>query len=598
MIMRWINRLGTAAILLGIVAGPPLLAGFWLTRHPWRSPTRAAILAWLEQPLTAETIVAGCVGAAVLGWLLLVGHLIRRGLASVAVAWRRMRRMPLPTPAQMTASSMAGVAALTLPTTASATPSLPVVDAPHDAAASDGVELPGGSWVPYPLVAAVAATSTLIWTNRRRRYRPGTPGPHGHLDDPDLQPLPPAAQALTVTPPPSTLPDLAPLAGGMLALTGPGAASAARGLLITAALASTTHGDDPTYRVWASADSLVTLLPHTDPRLLSTIGIDVSHTPPATDSVGTVLVLGSHPTAATRWHVTADGTATTSTTTGPQRVCVLDQQAATDLVDLVLLLRDNPATPQQRHQRRPTTGTKDPSPPPPGMLTLIGDCQLTVDQQPVRLRRSAGLQILAYLAVHPDGADAAHLTRTCWPGSQPATTTQRLHTTLSDLRKQLQPLLGADPILRRDQTYQLNPDAIDTDLRAWRNAVTTASSAIGTETLLRACRMVADLYTGDIAAGHHWPWIITAREAHRREAVDAYAVLADHAPPAAALSLLQQAAIIDPHNDDIRQRAESILQRVPEHHQPSDTATDPRRRKAWLSVPEERLSSDVRRLPD
>jgi DNA-binding SARP family transcriptional activator len=579
MIMRWINRIGTAAILLGIVAGPPLLAGFWLTRHPWQTPTRAAILAWLEQPLTAETIVAGCVGAAVLGWLLLVGHLIRRGLASVAVSWRRMRRMPLPTPAQMTASSMAGVAALTLPTTASEATSLPVADAPHDAAdvaaaGGGGVDLPGGSWIPYPLVAAVAATSTLIWTNRRRRYRPGTPGPHGHLDDPDLQPLPPTAQALTVTPPPSTLPDLVPLPGGVLALTGPGAASAARGLLITAALASTTHGDDPTYRVRMDADNLVTLLPHTDPRLLPNIGIDVSPTPPATDPIGTVLILGSHPTAMTRWHVTADGTATTSTATGPQRVCVLDQQAATDLINLVLLLRNNPATPQQRHQRRPTTGTADRSPPPPGLLTLIGDCLLAVDQKPVRLRRSAGLQILAYLAVHPDGADAAHLARTCWPGAHPATTTQRLHTTLSDLRKQLQPLLGAEPILRRDQTYQLNPDAIDTDLRAWRNAVTTASSAIGTETLLHACRTIADLYTGDIAAGHHWPWITTAREAHRREAIDAYTLLADHASPTAALSLLQQAATIDPHNDDIRQRAELVLQNVPEDHQPSEPSRE------------------------
>jgi hypothetical protein len=557
--------MGTAAILLGIVAGPPLLAGFWLTRHPWPAPTLAGILAWLDQPLTAETIVAGCVGTAVLGWFLMVGYLARRGLARIAVVWRRMRRMPLPTPAQMTASSMAGVAAFTLPTTTAPTaPSPAIADAPHDAAdilATDGVDLPGGSWIPYPLAAVAAATSTLVWTHRRRRYRPGTPGPQGHLDDPDLQPLPPTAHALTVTPPPSTLPDLPPLPGGVLALTGPGAASAARGLLVTAALASATHGDNPTYRVRVNADSLTTLLPHTDPRRLPTIGIDLSPTPPAADTTGTVLVIGIHPTATTRWHVTVDGT-TTSTATDPQRICVLDQQAATDLINLVLLLRDNPATTQQR---RPTTGTADrrpppPGPPPPRLLILIGDCRLTVDEQPVRLRRSAGLQILAYLAVHPDGADAAHLARACWPGAHPANTPQRLHTTLSDLRKQLQPLLGAEPILRRDQTYQLNPNAIDTDLRAWRNAVTTAGSAIGTETLLRACRTVTDLYTGDIAAGHHWPWISTAREAHRREAIDAYTVLADHAPPAAALSLLQQAASIDPHNDDIRQRAESVLQ--------------------------------------
>jgi DNA-binding SARP family transcriptional activator len=53
-----------------------------------------------------------------------------------------------------------------------------------------------------------------------------------------------------------------------------------------------------------------------------------------------------------------------------------------------------------------------------------------------------------------------------WPGLPPGTITGRLHTTLSDLRKQLHPLLGGDPITRHGDRYHLNHAVIDSDLAA------------------------------------------------------------------------------------------------------------------------------------
>ena len=133
-----------------------------------------------------------------------------------------------------------------------------------------GIELPGGGWVAAPLAAAVAAAAALVWIQRRRRYRPRSPGTV-ERDDADLVPLPRTVAALhqarpaptiendaedefvddmhhlepqvreaaAVTPAsfgvqagrPLRLPDLPALGVG---LTGPGAHDAARGVLAAA----------------------------------------------------------------------------------------------------------------------------------------------------------------------------------------------------------------------------------------------------------------------------------------------------------------------------------------------------------------------------
>jgi DNA-binding SARP family transcriptional activator len=147
------------------------------------------------------------------------------------------------------------------------------------------------------------------------------------------------------------------------------------------------------------------------------------------------------------------------------------------------------------------------------------------------VRRSAGLQILAFLALHPDGATTTELTRAVWPGLPPHTITNRLHTTLSDLRKQLHPLLGDDPISRHDDRYHLNHAAIDTDLAAVRAATSAVTHAATAGQRRAACQTLVDAYRGDLAAGHPWPWLQPLREALRRDVLDAYQHLAATATP-------------------------------------------------------------------
>ena len=613
--MRWMNRLATALTALTVIAGPPLLAAAWLQRHPWHTPTRAEIQTWAEQPLTAGTIIAGCVGVAGLGWLLLVAYLTHRTVAEVRRQLWRARHLPMPTPAQLTASSMAGVAAFTFPAipTSHHHPAPAAADTPrpsdpagtdtsHQAPApSAGVALPGGGWIPYRTAAAITALAAATWLHRRRHYRPDPRHPRDHRTDPDLQPLPGTVHTITTalaaadtTEPAATTP-LAPdgLPHGILRLTGPGATAAGRGLLVTAAL--TAPGGTSTPRIRIHPDDLPTLLPGTDIADLSAAvlapatgsgqsiqpvsaqdqddtadRLPRSADPPTPsdplDDAGTVIVLGDHPRATNVWHVSADGIATGTGLTEPRRLCTLDPRAATDLLTLTRTSHaPAPATEVPRNAGDAVPSTADPAYATAAHLTLLGGCELTISGTPVRLRRTAALQILAYLAVHPDGATRAELTRAVWPHLPAATIAGRLHTTLTDLRTQLHPLLGDEPVTRHEDRYRLNTHAISTDLRPWTAAVDALTHAVGTRAQQNACRSILELYRGHLAEGRTWPWLIAAREQIRRTVIDACSTLAEHAGPDEALTWLQRAITVDPYNEPLHQQAADLLHAAGDH---------------------------------
>ncbi|MEV4515591.1 bacterial transcriptional activator domain-containing protein [Dactylosporangium sp. NPDC049525] len=137
--------------------------------------------------------------------------------------------------------------------------------ASHSVLTVMGVEVPGG-WLPVPVTAAVTAAATLMWAQRRHRYLPQPPA-GWRRDDEDLAPLPalvdriarltraameadadraamtsgdddgPVPDAATVWPVEAILP-----AAGV-ALVGPGAVDAARGLLAAVTIGHTVHAE-------------------------------------------------------------------------------------------------------------------------------------------------------------------------------------------------------------------------------------------------------------------------------------------------------------------------------------------------------------------
>jgi DNA-binding SARP family transcriptional activator len=589
--MRWMNRLATALIVLAIAAGPPLFAVLWLREHLEPTPNLTSIQEWLQRPRTATDLVYATMFAGFLLWLLMIVHVVRRVAA-------RLRRIPMPTPAQVTVSSMAGVAALTLPSTTfdqeasehSTTTSTPPADPNRHITNTPtstpptvpGIALPGGGWVPSHTAAAVAALTTAIWLNRRRSYHPDPMRIATHHSDPDLASLPPAthaiasAQASQPKPADAEMPEHLP--SGVLRLYGPGAAAAARGLALTTALA---HTAAPTPAGLAiQGQHRKSVLPGVDDADLADIGITLlpatsdtdlgSDTPSHTAPPGTtVLVIDDTGTEGTSWYVTTDGSVTGTGITAPRRLCVLDSQTAADLLRLALLHRRKaPAVPSPRtHVEEPRPHHRG-GPSRPGRLDLLGDCRLTVNGEPVRLRRTAGLQVLAYLAVHLGGATRAELITAIWPNLPPSSIAQRLHTTLSDLRGQLQPVIE-NPILRENDRYRLNTEMMDTDLLQWRRLAAQARKSISDIARADACRKLLDLYRGDLAAGQSWPWIEPSREELRRDALDACRHLADQTEPAEAISWLRRALAVDPYNAAVQEELARRLAERPAGAEPS-----------------------------
>ncbi|WP_378025638.1 hypothetical protein [Actinoplanes sp. GCM10030250] len=595
--MRWFARATNGLIVGAFLGGPPLLAGFWLSNRSWPPLTADGVRHWLQAPRTTTDVVSGAIIVAAALWLLLLGYLTRRGLHALNRQWRRLRSLPLPTPAQVTVGSMAGVAALTMPAAAvehipgtpTATEDPPPAD-PGEQGSSllapalrgeEGIDLPDGGWMPYRIAAVIAALTTTIWMHRRRTYRADARRLGTHDNDTDLQPLSATVDAVNAAVEQSISPRQAEpvppeqLPAGVLHLHGPGALAAARGLLVTAAFTTPpvtglaiqrAHRNDivPSIDDSTLAAAGITVLPETEPEWpygeiggASSQGSavrtpDMPEGRPPTGTV-TVLAIGDTGAAHTRWHIAADGTVTATGITTPRRLCTLDVNAASDL--LALAGQRNPITPRALVPAQPAAATRRSKNgrPVPARLTLLGGCVLTVAGQPLRVRRSAGLQILAYLAVHPTGATRSELITATWPNLPSASISQRLHTTLSDMRRQLQPTL-TDPVQRLGDRYYLNAEMIQTDLDEWRAALAAATQSIGSVARADACRKLTQLYQGELAANQTWPWIQSAREKLRREALDACLFLAEHAKRTDALSWLHRAIAIDPYNTSLQQR--------------------------------------------
>jgi DNA-binding SARP family transcriptional activator/MFS family permease len=627
--MRWIGRAATAVIGVAIVLGPVAAAVLWARGRQWRSPSADQLHRWLDAPPPAAVVVVLIGGLAGAAWLLLSAYLLHRARRAVLEKFRRLRRMPLPTPAKMTAGSMVGLATLAMPSVAVPHPApatVPVgtTDAGPTAEAAPtaptGVDLPDHGWIPYSTALAVAAVGNLIWLNRRRHYQPRDPRPGRRPNDPDLQPLPATAEAIIASTPtphgpqfPAAGTALAQLPTGRLALHGPGAMDAARALLITAVLSNALSATDD-IAVTVPASDLTLLLDVPQGNLPRGLRIGEIHSPPpgeagrddadghpgrpltllieqparpadqsptafhgdaedAAEAKATVVVIGIALAGGQTWHVAADGTARTGD--GPHgRLGTIGRQAAQDLLNLVQQHADS-ARPDPTSAAEPTTSSPDQPARAAGELRLLGGCRLLLNGAELHVRRSAGQQVLAYLGTHPDGATTAELIRAVWPGLNPAAITKRLHTTLTDLRQQLSPALS-DAIDRRDNRYLINPQVVDTDLRRLRRALNDATSAISAPQRHAAAQALADAYPGELAAGFSWPWLHAIRETLRRDLIDAYVLLAAAAGPAEAVELLQAASAVDPYNDAVHEQACRILTDAGQ----ADAATALRRARA------------------
>lgn len=488
------------------------------------------------------------------------------------------------------------------------------------AAADGGIQLPHGGWVPVELAAAVAAASAAAWAYRRASYQPRPPTGVAR-SDPDLAPDPPTVAAIraaltrraaneATAPPVRVLVGVGDLPAGGVGLTGPGAADAARGILATAVFGrpgtaapvittaadwNTLHGQSAAGRPpsgitivdtldEAQAAAAHHLLTHTDRGTATRGGNEPAHLvllagtpdPPVAArlavaftlaaSTGTItgVFLGPWPHGPT-WHIDPDGSAhRVSDTAQPFRVAVLTATAFTDLLTVTGVTTGiDEHSPRPEPSQAGTVTTPDSVPEsidaPPLRLAVLGEPTVhhTVTDTVIQFDRSAAIEVLVLLAVHPAGRTTSEIAAAVWPDVAPHAAERRLHTTLTSLRTTLRTAAGVPGIIRHHNRYRLNPAWIDTDLWHLRTAVNRAAGTTDPHSRRDALHTAIAAYTGDLADGEPWPWIDPARETTRRHVIDAYIHLADTtSDPHHAQVLLDTALRTDPTNENLRRRSE------------------------------------------
>lgn len=178
----------------------------------------------------------------------------------------------VPTPATSSAPVTPSQSAPASPTTATPSTTASPVDDAQDgrpSADEDGVRLPGGSFVPWTLAAAIVAAAAMVWLQRRRRF---IPGEVAEDDEPPELPPPVAELHRQVTrkpdlPVPSDLaeraaavPALPLLPPGGVGLVGDGAHAAARAALISSLASGGPREPDRRGEVVIDGTTLTTLI--------------------------------------------------------------------------------------------------------------------------------------------------------------------------------------------------------------------------------------------------------------------------------------------------------------------------------------------------
>jgi DNA-binding SARP family transcriptional activator len=203
------------------------------------------------------------------------------------------------------------------------------------------------------------------------------------------------------------------------------------------------------------------------------------------------------------------------------------------------------------------------APPAPGdqpvQLSLLGPLRITVGEQEVSGGLRKARELLAYLAVHPDGASGEAIAEALWPEADPSRATSQRNLALRKARDMLRAATGLTTpmwIINASGRYRLDPALIATDLAAFGDALEEARQAEG-QARLAACRKAVALYRGELADGEAYEWAEPFAETARRRALDAWTAIAEILQPGSpdeALSALETALAHDPYNEYLYQR--------------------------------------------
>ncbi|GAA1834862.1 BTAD domain-containing putative transcriptional regulator [Actinomadura chokoriensis] len=194
----------------------------------------------------------------------------------------------------------------------------------------------------------------------------------------------------------------------------------------------------------------------------------------------------------------------------------------------------------------------------PAHLQVLGPVLLHTSNGPITsgLRKSAK-QLLAYLALHPNGVTRDQATGALWPDLTPESAVIQFNTATTNIRKVLRAVTGlTEPkyILHAAGQYRIDPDLIDVDLWQLTTTLMDAERAADDTERINTLASVSDIYTGGFASGYEHEWANAHREYLRRAVVDAlsyFVQLTQETQPERALAALERAITHDPYSEPV-----------------------------------------------
>ena len=216
--------------------------------------------------------------------------------------------------------------------------------------------------------------------------------------------------------------------------------------------------------------------------------------------------------------------------------------------------------PPARTARAADSTAADPDTDRPVQLAMLGPLRITARGKEIGGGLRKARELMAFLAVNPDGASAEAISEALWPGADASHGTGQRNLALRKARDMLRGATGqATPrwILHASGRYRLDPTLISTDLWQFTAALDQAHHAVTDDDRLTACREAAGLYHGELAEGEGYDWAEPYAETARRRALDAWTTIADilaPSDPGQALAALESALGHDPYNEYLYQK--------------------------------------------
>ena len=199
---------------------------------------------------------------------------------------------------------------------------------------------------------------------------------------------------------------------------------------------------------------------------------------------------------------------------------------------------------------------------------MLGPVRITAAGREVGGGLRKARELVADLAVHPEGMTGEGISADLWPESAPRYAASQRKLTLRKAREMLRAATGLPAplfITRAGDRYRLDPALIDVDLWQFDAAMARAQAAASEEDQLTALRQAAALYQGPLAEGGGYEWAEQHAEPARRRAVDALARIAailQPGHPEEALAVLETALTHDLYNEALYQEIMGIQARL------------------------------------